>query len=291
MLLVEKKKISIENSNRVSWKSDNCFYFQIESAKIHSKEKANFFKMLEFMELNEDCLEHILKVCHTVSLVAVSQTCKTLHRISSRVLRRRTSFNYTITTLEQEKHAKGILHNIGRNITELSVFVATKHDGYSCGVVTCLAKLCPNLQSIKVSGQFTSKTIMDSVRKFALPHLVKLAIHRSYEVFAVDDLGEFQESVTGVARNLPNLQSVEIFCVDLKPQTVAAFIVRERNLNYFGFDMFGKCYKMNERSLAEVRDSQFDALPTLRRILDLPEDHPADLFARRMVSMNDILLI
>ncbi|XP_031621765.1 uncharacterized protein LOC116339836 [Contarinia nasturtii] len=112
-----------------------------------------FTKMTEFLDLNDDCLEHIFNFCDVETTVSLSKVCKRLNALVTQIqFPKQTTFSCTIRSYECEEKARNIIEAIGKYIVTL--------------------KLCQTSE-IFLFYQFLGRVIGDRIRKLSIvtPHI------------------------------------------------------------------------------------------------------------------------
>lgn len=78
--------------------------------------------MTEFLNLNDDCLEHVFRFVDLKTMCAISETCKRLKEIAEGIFRRHHRYyECNIGEKENVKEAANIIRKVGQHLTDLSL--------------------------------------------------------------------------------------------------------------------------------------------------------------------------
>lgn len=180
---------------------------------------------MELADMNEDCLEYLVKFCDADSMVAVSQTCNKLNGIAVRFFHLQTSYDCQIESKEDETRVKRTIGAIGKYLTELDF--RTRHNwDLSNEFIARLSQKCPNLQKLEIRSRVSPNIIFGSVQ--TIQHLEHLTIHC---------WDEDSDDVAGSVIELKQLQLLRVFGSEWNHNVVIAFIREAANLKDFGFDI------------------------------------------------------
>lgn len=114
--------------------------------------------MTEFLDLNDDCLEHVFDYCNVEAIVSISKTCKRLNAMMTHTLfPKQTTFSCTISSYACEEKVFEILDCVGKYLIEL--------------------KICQTSE-IFLFYRFLGRSIGDRVRKLSIvtPHISETSL-------------------------------------------------------------------------------------------------------------------
>lgn len=114
--------------------------------------------MAEFLDLNDDCLEHIFDFCDVETVISMSKVCKHLNALVTQIqFPKQTSFKCTIRSNECEEKMCEILNCIGKYLVEL--------------------KICQTSEIFLFYG-FLGRSIGDRIRKLSIvtPHISEISL-------------------------------------------------------------------------------------------------------------------
>lgn len=114
--------------------------------------------MTEFLDLNDDCLEHVFNLCDVDTIVNLSKVCKRLNAFVTQIqFPKQTTFTCTIRSYACEERVCEILNCIGRYLIEL--------------------KICQTSE-IFLFYRFLGRSIGDRIRKLSIvtPHISEASL-------------------------------------------------------------------------------------------------------------------
>lgn len=115
-------------------------------------------KMTKFLDLNDDCLEHVFDYCNVETIVSASKTCKRLNAMVTHIqFPKQTTFSCTISSYACEEKVCEILDCIGKYLVEL--------------------KICQTSE-IFLFYRFLGRSIGDRIRKLSIvtPHISETSL-------------------------------------------------------------------------------------------------------------------
>lgn len=157
---------------------------------------------MELLDLNDDCLEYLLKFCDTDSLIASSQTCKKLNGIGARLFKSETSYDCRIESEEDTSRIKRTIATIGKYLIDLQ-FTDYGHRKLSGAFFGRLSQRCPNLRKLRIVSFVLPNLIISNIH--TLHQLEFLAVRRG--VYVNGNVNRL--SAVRLARRLEQLQSFE----------------------------------------------------------------------------------
>lgn len=173
--------------------------------------------MTKFLDMNDDCIEYLLKYFDPESIVAISQTCKKLHLIATGHFKKHTSYICSIASDEDEKRAKRTIANIGKSLVALNLNVAEGYKELKPIFLVRFPQMCPNLQKLEIIGNVSPNVVFDSVQ--SLQHLDYLCV-RTY----INDEKVTELCAARLAREIKTLQTLNVFGTEWDHRAVINFI-------------------------------------------------------------------
>lgn len=201
--------------------------------------------MTEFLDMNDECIEYVLKYCDAESIVAASQTCKKLQPIATRLFKDHTIYKCSIASDENGKRVKSTIAHIGNNLVELNVNFAKEYKKIDSVFFKRLPQKCPNLQTFGIVSHASIKAILKSF--YTLEQLQHLSIHSW-------DHDEHDGS-------LPSLQKLQSLVLDVEQMDLWFFleiILKAENLKYLKINNeYGRCiFEADNACLQKIKSSE-----------------------------------
>lgn len=214
--------------------------------------------------MNFDCLEHVLRCCDHDSLVAVSQTCKTLKQIATGLFHKCNPKYYKwVNTEQDESVVKRTIDCVGNYLTGLHLSAIE----YICKFYIRILPKCPNLRELNINGQFLPNDMWSSIS--TLTQLESLQVLGKVFGYYDDDVID-AEAVIGMARKLKQLQFLLVYGVEWNFVHVIDFVNEARNLTEFTCHLREHQFEAKTDFLEGLRESedQLDFLVTeyIRRV-------------------------
>lgn len=205
------------------------FIFELTN-KLYSEHR---HKKMEFMDMNEYCLEHVLKFCDVDPLVAVSHTSKKLYKIAAPLFKNKTSYKCSIESGEDEYRVKRTISSIGIHLTQLQLHGMHSPQIELDGVFfNRLTENCPNLQKLEIDCCAAQNVIFNSVCKLPKLEHLNIKIDKRWTRFRLESVNA--RLAIGLARALKKLQSFEMLGPEWPKQTIFKFIIEAEKLQRFG---------------------------------------------------------
>lgn len=205
---------------------------------------------MELLDMNDDCLELVLKCCDADSLVAASQTCKKLQSIATPMFKFKTSYECEIKSKKHEQIVKRTISSIGNHLTEL--LLKTINRAYGGVFYRRLSYNCPNLRKLNIIGYVLPNVVFGSI--LALKQLENLSVNRS--IFALSHEYVDIQLVMDLARELKQLQFLEVNGVEWYIKAMGHFFREAENLKTFSGDIWEKTFKVDQVFFEKFKSSE-----------------------------------
>lgn len=180
---------------------------------------------MELLEMNDDCLEYLLKFCDADSLVAASQTCTKLNIIATPLFKHKTRYHCQIKSNKDIMCAKRTIGSIGKYLIQLDFCAFINHRKIIGPFFGRLSKRCPNLQILKVISRISPKLIFNNVYK--LKQLERLIVLK-WNVEQIDELSAIE-----LEHALQQLQLVDLNSIRLGAQNIGIFFQDVQDANRY----------------------------------------------------------
>lgn len=216
------------------------------------KKKINLrLDKIKLLDMNDYCLEHLLKFCDADSLVAASSTCNTLNGIASRLFKYKTSYYCQIKSTEDETKVKCAITNLGKHLNELYFRATRKYWNYwldGAFFFDRLSQKCQNLQILKIVSGISPNIILGIVHTMHQLRRLSIRCLRNRE-----HVNEF--SAVALARELEHLRSFQVKGLDWNKTIIIKFLREAENLQSFRCEIIGFSFKMGRVSLGRFQAS------------------------------------
>lgn len=208
--------------------------------------------MIEFLDMNDDCVEEVLKNCDPDSIVAMSQTCNKLKSLATPLFKKHTKYDDEIESEEDLRRVKRTIASLGNHLVELNVNFDEEYNiRKSMLFVVQLPQKCPNLEIWRVVSQVSADVVLASAR--GLRRLKDLSVRRPHFVYEVVD----RSTVLGLARELKQLESFEISEADWNEEMWLSFVFKNRNLKRFSCEIDGISLDADHHFLETIRFNRY----------------------------------
>lgn len=227
--------------------------------------------MTEFMDMNDDCLEYLLTFCDAASIVVMSQTCKKLNVMSTKLFSKQTKFSCSIVSLKYEKQVWNALRHVGQYLIELNLCpYLNGMENKRHGFIAPLSQLCPNLQRLTISDCSSPNIILRNVCN--LRNLVSLYIGCTNSVYteSIDC-----RALKRLADTSKKLESLEISGLQFDHNKVKGFVARAECLKDLRYEFNGEMVTANRKLIEGIRRRRefLQQLPTIQRMFQFEMEH------------------
>lgn len=219
-------------------------HFSIKTARWEN----NFAKMVDLLDMNDDCLKYLLQFCDADSIVAVSQTCTRLEFLAIPFFKNHTKYDgAVIASREDEARVKKTLRSIGNQLAELNVNIAPENNTLESVFFERLPQKCQHLETLRVTSHVKTNILLRSVR--TLHQLKYLSIR-----WLDHDVDEWE--FRSLARSCTQLESIKIRGKCLNLYTIFHFLCEAHNLLRFECNYLGVRFVADHEFLETFRASE-----------------------------------
>ncbi|KAG4069062.1 hypothetical protein HA402_008373 [Bradysia odoriphaga] len=203
---------------------------------------------MEFLDMNDDCLEHVFHFLDLKSVCTISETCKHLRRIAESCFKRHRYYKCHIGNEVNVKEATKIIRKIGQYLSRLHLDFhpidpeVYGENGIGCRFLSLLnSSLGERFCELELSGgEISSFPVLRLAPTFL--KLQKLTIYCEYGEDSDDNVygKEYAATFIDLPQLCPNLRvlSIENCALIFAPNPNKSF----RNLEALEFYSFGKYY-------------------------------------------------